>query len=70
MVSTEEVVKALEAAEVTTKEKRKTRGGKRRKLTPSDESELSDVEVDHNDEDDIVEWPEGPIYDCITVEHK
>jgi hypothetical protein len=70
MVTTKEAVKALEAAEATTKEKRKNRGGKKRKRTPSDESELSDVAMDHNDEDDAFDSPERPIYDCIIVERK
>jgi hypothetical protein len=64
IVTTEEVVKALEVAEMSTKEKR----GKKRTWTPSDESELSDVETDHNDEDDVLELPERPILDCIIVE--
>jgi hypothetical protein len=70
MVTTKEAVKALEAAEATIKEKRKNRGGKKRKRTPSDESELSDVAMDHNDEDDAFDSPERPIYDCIIVERK
>jgi hypothetical protein len=52
--------------EMSTKEKR----GKKRTWTPSDESQLSDVEMDHNDEDDALELPERLILDCIIVEYR
>jgi hypothetical protein len=58
------VVKALEAAEMSIKEKWR----KKRTWIPSDESELSDIETDHNDDDDALELPERPILDCIIVE--
>ena len=68
MVTTEDVVKALEIAEEATKEKKKVRKKKDKKQKIFDTSELSDIEARHNDENDMLGLPEEEPLDCIIVE--
>ena len=70
MITTEDVVKALEETEAATKDKTKRRKQRKRKRIESDEGESSDVEGNHSDEEGPLEPREEELLDCIVVERR
>ena len=67
VITRPEVIEALEGAESVMK---KRRARKRQHHSPSDESELSVVERDQNDERDAMDELERPVYDCVIVQNR
>jgi len=70
MITTEDVVKALEETEAATKDKTKRCKQRKRKRIESDEGESSDVEGNHSDEEAPLEPREEELLDCIVVERR
>ena len=70
MITTEDVVKALEETEATMKDKMKKRKQRKRKRMKSDEEESSDVEDNHSDEKAPLDPREQELLDCIIVERR
>ena len=67
LVTTEEVIAAVEKAEITSKKRKKKQIQRKRKTADSEESYASEVEQDHNEETRLLSQ-EGEVFECIVVE--
>ena len=68
LVTTEEVIAAVEKTEITSKKRKKKQIQRKRKHADSEESYASEVEQDHNDEETQLLSPEGEVFECIVGE--